>query len=295
MVGIGMAQKVGLDKDIVFPLVWLTYKARLRLDLDRSYSVDPDADYFTPEYADRLSVQVKQSEDWLLKLILFQIGLMAFQIVGLLNKDASMSLLGVTIQNVAGIKEVVLAIYATMALLTWFMLMSRDTGLAVLEHLVELSSDHKARELAKLARPAAFNLRFIFPRQYDDWIFATWPTKWLTLLFFICLALISFAAICASAVVNAALIVLVYRNPTLGDWSIYTIYYAIAVFGVGVLFLVLYYFPLPFRDHRVLIEINKLRDAGDPKYMDRLNEVYGPNSKYRRTPLGRRIRAWIKR
>lgn len=155
-----MSDDLNKIKPVRFPTVWLTYQRRIKQDLDRAFAADGGAELFNSDYVARLATQTKQLEDWLVKLLMFQVALTCFQIIGFFGGDASISLFGITLRQAAGVKELLLGLYSMTAMITWCMLISRDINLAVIERLVELSSDDKFLHFAKLASPTAFNTKF---------------------------------------------------------------------------------------------------------------------------------------
>src|SRR5882762_6193196 len=127
-----MVNNLDKIKPVRFPTVWLTYKARIRGDFDRAYSAEGGAEYFDSDYFSRLCAQIKQLEDWLIKLFVLQISLTGFQVIGFVGNDASISLFGITLKQATGVKEILIAFYAFIAVATWMIIISRDTVQTVL-------------------------------------------------------------------------------------------------------------------------------------------------------------------
>lgn len=301
-------------KPVVFPLIWLTYKQRIRRDLDRAYAADEGEKFFDQDFFSRLSAQAKQLDDGLIKLLLLQFALSAFQVLGFFGGDASLSLFGVTLKQTAGLKEVLLLLYAIVAMATWTVAISRDTSLVLLERLTELSAEEEhLSAFGKLAAPTFFGIKVYVPRAYDDWIF---PTLANTALFWVVsvLAILLFStAIVFSMGINVLFAVDIYQHPTLGRWSSWVLAFVGLTFLFGLLFIVRFYFPLPHRDQSSLLALKALEEA-DIRLSRRFrDDIFGQASRYRkftwrhrgkialvwlaalRMSAGLRMRSWIGR
>jgi hypothetical protein len=269
-------------KPVRFPTVWLTYKARIRGDFDRAYSAEGGAEYFDSDYFSRLCAQIKQLEDWLIKLFVLQIALTGFQVIGFVGNDASISLFGITLKQATGVKEILIALYAFIAVATWMVSISRDTALTVAERLVERSTDEPFVAFGKLAAPTSFNVKFYMPRAYEDWIFPTRANQILFLVFVIAAVLISLAVFLFSLAVNVVFFLDIYRHPTLGVWSNWVLGYVGLTVAFGLIFLTRFYFPQPYRDQSILLALKTLEDADPSLYRRKRAELYGEHSKYRK-------------
>lgn len=269
-------------KPVVFPLIWLTYKQRIRRDLDRAHATDQGESFFDRDYFSRLSAQAKQLDETLVKLLVLQFALSAFQAVGFISNDASISLFGVTLKQAAGVKEVLLFLNALVALATWTITISRDTCLVVLERLSELTTDEALGAFGKLAAPTFFGVKVYVPRAYDDWIFPTRANSWLFAVVSGVAIFLTLAIICFSLALNILFFVGIYKQPTLGQWSYWLLAFVALTLAFGVLFVVRFYCPLPYRDQSGLLALQALEQA-DTKLFRRFRaEIYGPDSRYRR-------------
>jgi hypothetical protein len=290
-----MTTHLDIVKPVRFPVTWLTYKARIRRDLDRAYAVQDAEEYFNSDYFNKICAQAKQLEEWLAKLFLIQIALTIFQVVGFISNDASLSLFGITLKQAAGVKEMLLAFSASVAVITWMVILSRDTTMIVIERLIELSTDDRFVLFDKLAAPTPFNIKVYVPRAYEDWIFPTLPNRFTFLVFVVGAILLSLAVFLFSLAVNVVFFLDVYRNPTLGIWSKFVLSYVAFVAFIGVLFLVRFYLPQPYRDQSMLLEMKALEEADPALYRRKLEEVYGEHSKYRKWRLSYLVRATFSR
>lgn len=278
-------------KPVVFPLVWLTYKQRIQRDLDRAFAIEQGESFFSQDYCSRLGAQAKQLDEGLIKLLVLQFALFAFQVLGFISSDASLSLFGVTLKNATGVKEVLLLLYALVALATWTITVSRDTSLAVLERLAELTADEPLRSFGKLAAPTFFGIKVYVPRAHDDWIFPTIANRGLFVAISLAAILLAIATFGLSFIVSILLVIDIYQHPTLGRWSSWILAFVGLTFLFGFLFIVRFYFPLPYRDQSSLLDLKALEDADPALYIRKRAEIFGTDSAYRKFTLSYRAKA----
>jgi hypothetical protein len=258
-----------------FPIRWLTYRRRVRDDVERIYRSQGGVLFFDEKYVAALSASAKQLEEWEIKLLVFQFGISAFITVGLISGDASISLLGISLKQVPGIKEFLLALSATLAVAIQAISHSKVLRLVVIEKLTELKTDERFLSFAKLAGPSSYQMTPYIARQYDKWIFSTIMTKSIMLAmtslgFTLFLILFGF-----SIGLWIFLYIEILRQPTLGLISLMAILYSSVAYALCVLWLVRAYFPLPFRDMQELQELEALK-LGDPAaYSAALRKLYG--------------------
>jgi hypothetical protein len=277
-----MSSELDRIKPVRFPTKWMTYKARIRRDVDRVYAAEGGPEYFDDEYVSRLGAQAKQLDEWLIKLFIVEVALTGFQVVGFIVSDASISLFGVTLKQAAGVKEVLLAFYCFVALTLWMVAVSRDTILAVSERLVELSTEQRLTNFGKLAAPTFFNMKFYFPSAHDDWIFPTLTNKIFFVIFCIVGLFVILANFLFSVAVNIFFFVDISRQPTLGTWSTLILAFVCLTVLFGFLFIVRFQLPLPYTDKSEALAIEALKECDPSLYRRQLAEMYGANSAYRR-------------
>jgi hypothetical protein len=283
-------------KPVKFPKAWLTYKARIRRDLDRAYATEGGEEYFDADYVTRICAQAKQLEEWFTKLIALQIALTVFQVIGFISSDASLSLFGITLKQAAGVKEMLLAISTVVATATWLVLVSRDTVLAVIERLAELSTDNSALvSFEKLALPSASNMKVYVPRPHEDWIFPTASNKALFAAFAVAVILLAGSFFAFSLTINIVFFLDIYRQPTLGAWSYWVLGYAVVTFLFGLLWIARFYLPLPYRDKSALLELKALEGVNEDLLRRQREEIFGENSKYRKFKWTYRFRVALDR
>lgn len=282
-------------KPVKFPKAWLTYKARVKRDLDRAYAAEGGEEYFDADYVTRICNQAKQLEELFTKLMVLQIALTVFQVIGFVSTDASLSLFGITLKQATGVKEMLLAIYAVVAVATWLVLISRDTVLTVIERLAELSTNDTFASFEKLALPSPSNIKFYVPRPFDDWMFPTVSNQVLFAAFAIASVLLALAIFAFSLAVNILLFLDIYRKPTLGAWSNWVLGYVVVTYLFGLLCMIRFHLPLPYRDHSILLELKALEGVDEALLRRRRNEIYGENSKYRKFTWAYRFQAMLDR
>ena len=256
----------------------MTYKARIRSDVDRAYATEGGPEFFDNDYINRLGTQAKQLDEWLIKLLIVQIALTAFQVIGFLGSDASISLFGVTLKQATGIKELLLGFYCFVAIAMWMVAVSRDTILAVVERLAE----GPLTNFSKLAAPTFFSMKFYVPQAYEDWIFPTAANRVLFCGLVVVGVILSLAAFVFSFAVNISFIVDIYRHPTLGAWSTLVLAFVCLTILFGILFIARFHMPLPYRDQSVMLALKALEDSDPSLHRRQLAEIFGPQSTYRK-------------
>jgi hypothetical protein len=98
-----------------FPIRWLTYKQRVREDVKAALAEDNAEEFFDGSFLEKIATSTKQQEDWVLKLLTLQVATIGFLIVGFVAPDAQISLLGLELKNLPGIREVLLVFSSTTA------------------------------------------------------------------------------------------------------------------------------------------------------------------------------------
>jgi len=214
-----------------FPTKWLTYNQRINADLDDAFAENNADTFFDQDYMKSLVAPIKQQEDWILKLFALQFTIILFLIVGFATKDVTLNFFGVALGNVPGIKEMLLALSSTAALLILILVSSRDTTIVLAEGITDRTVDPRFVVYARFVLPSAFNVRFYVPREFNRWIFATKINKSITIFIAFLTVSIMIASIVASLAIQVVLIGEVWRHPTLGYWS----YFALAYIGAAYL------------------------------------------------------------
>lgn len=261
-----------------FPVRWLTYKQRVREDIERLYKAENGPEFFDDKYVAQLGGVAKQLEEWEIKLLTVQIAISVFIVIGFLAGDASMSLFGISLKQAPGVKEMLLALAATLAVVIYAVSQSKNLRLVVIEKLIELRENPRFLSFAKLAAPSAFHLNAYIARQSERWVFSTFLGK---LIFVALVVLFSFFLLLllgSSVALWIYLFVEIWRQPTLGVWSYIALIYAGIGYSVCLLWLLRGFFPLPFRDMEVLQELSRLEHSNPQEYLRRLNELYGDGS-----------------
>jgi hypothetical protein len=242
-----------------FPTKWLTYNQRINADLDETFANgDPEA-FFDQDYMNRLVSPIKQQEEWMLKLFALQFTILVFLVVGFAAKDVTFNFFGVALGNVPGIKEMLLALSATIALLILVLAASRDTTIVLAQSISDRTVDSKFAAYAKFASPSAFSFRLYLPREHGRWMFATKVTKSVTILIALLTSLIAIASIVASVSIQVVLIGEVWRHPTIGNWSYFSLAYVGAAYLLNILILLRRSLPFPYEDKSSLKKQARLR------------------------------------
>jgi hypothetical protein len=239
------------------------------------FKEDGGKELFDDKYVLALADGARALEKSEIKLTLCQFAISAFIILGLLSSDASISLFGVSLKQATGLKEILVALSATLAVATIAVSQSKQLRLSVIDRLIELKTDAKFVAFAKLAAPASFNLQIYVARQFDKWIFPTLLTKSTMILLALLLFALFVSLFALSIALSVYLNVEIFRKPSLGDWSYVALGYTWLAYVVSVLWLIRAHFPLPFKDMHVIQELEALRKTDPAAYARRLQEVYG--------------------
>ena len=258
-----------------FPVRWLSYKARIRRDIDEAFSLPDGKEIFDHEYVDRTVQAIKQLEDWQVKLMSVSFAVYTFLVIGFITNDASVSLFGVSLKQAAGVKEVLLAFTATLGVLMIIITQSKETLIAVIEKLTELSTGESSLPLAALGARSSFHLKVYVPRQYDQWIFPTLLTKLLSLLLWLLWIAIALFLIGASIGLTVFLAVQIYIRPTLGIWSTLILYYVGAAFMLSLFAAIRFHLPFPYRDKSELKRMSELEKTDRRAYLALRKKYYG--------------------
>jgi hypothetical protein len=249
-----------------YPIRWLTFQQRVRADLVDTFQAAKaagDPTFFTETYLASLAAPLKQLEETTIKLFLFQAAILGFLAVGFVSPETKLSVFGFDLKNVDGLREILLAISATIALGIFGLASSRDTTIFMLTVICEQTQPQLTLPYAKYALPSAFNLRMYLPREYDRWMFPRFPKKTFAVtIALLCLTMVgivivaSFAIhwslIVASFAIHWSLIKEIWRHPGLGNWSIAALVYVFASYFVNLCFLMNRWLPLPYLDQSQL-------------------------------------------
>ena len=177
--------------DQPFPVRWLSYKHRISKDIERLFNEHPDeaASVLDDEYIENLSKTILRTEDWILKLFSAQFAITTFFILGFLSDNPSMSLFGVSLSGIAGLKEILVALWFTMGLATTALMLSRDTLTLLARTIQSKISSVPFAQLSLLKVPSPFNIFIYTSASYEDWIFTARGTKILTFMISLLLVL----------------------------------------------------------------------------------------------------------
>jgi hypothetical protein len=264
-----------------FPIRWLTYKRRIQLDLQRAFKERGANSVFSSTFVENISTSIRRAESRIIKLISLQFAIALFFVVGFLSSEQSISIFGVSLNQVPGLKEVLLAVYATVAAATMPLITIRDTKIFVLEKIAELRDDKAFLPFTKLQIASAFDLNVYLPRQYEDWIFPALFSR----LFFAFLSLIVMTIILCALGVWIILFCLVYRaiylNPSLGVWSYLILTYSCLCVVGNALWAVRFNLPLPYRDKSDLKRMMEIKDVDPIEHQRLFEKLFG-----RRKELG---------
>lgn len=240
-------EKRKLDRK--FPIRWLTYKQRIVLDIERAFKSPAAKNAFPPDFIQNLTKSIERSEGWIIKLFSFQFSITAFFILGFISDKPSLSLLGISLTDVVGLKEVLLAIWTMLGAINAIIGTSRDTLVLVADEVfARQQGNNELLPLAKLSLPASFNIRVYTPREFDDWLFSTWSAKTLFAVLTTLATLIFFSVLIFSFLFSLYVFRDIYNHPTLGSWSYTLLIFSGIVYVFTLLWVLRFGLPLPYRD-----------------------------------------------
>jgi hypothetical protein len=145
--------------------------------------------------------------------------------VAFISQDSTISLLGVSIKDSSGVKELLLALAATMSLAISTLSASRDIMIWIAEGVAERKNKADVIPFARMSLPSAFALKWYMAKQRERWIFPTLLTNAVSILLSLIVTVLFFSMISASVIISIAICVadisrsrfrgLVQRNPNL--------------------------------------------------------------------------------
>jgi hypothetical protein len=258
-----------------FPIRWLTYRARVQRDVEAAFKLPNGKEIFDYNYVEGVTNAIKQLEDWQVKCMSVSFAISAFLIIGFITDNASVSLFGVSLKQVAGLKEVLLAFSATIGVVLLMLTQSKEALIAVLAKLAELSTDKVVLPVVSLATRSSFHFKPYLPRQYDEWIFPTIFTKLLSLLTNVLVVGVVLFVFAGSLGLTLLLGFQIYRHPTLGIWSTVILYYVGAVFLLSIVATIRLNLPMPYRDKSDLKKMAELKKTDPAGYRVLQKKYFG--------------------
>jgi hypothetical protein len=265
-------------KEPQFPTRWLSYKSRIRNDVDFLYGTQEGEAFFNENYMKSLEYSARRLEARQLRLIAVQTGLIIFLLIGIVSQSGDITVLGISVRYAPGLQEVVLAFSATIGLLILLVSSSKDLRLYIVERIVELKSPEGFADLAKIAAASGYDFRIYMTKPYLKWVFAKPLTKTLFFLTVSLFALLGVALYIASIAIHVFLLWNMFVHPKIAVlYSRIIFWYVIGFDLLGVLWLVVSLFPLPFSDRSSLQGLEQLKISNPTEYAARIKKLYGEN------------------
>jgi hypothetical protein len=159
---------------------------------------------------------------------------------------------------VEGLREILLAISATIALIVFGLSSSRDTAIFMLNVICEQTQPKITLPFAKYSLPGPFTLRVYWPHEYERWIFSKFPQKLFLAVIGLLFLTMFGIAIVASFAIHWALIKDIWHHPGLGNWSIAALVYVMVSYVIDLGLLANRWLPFPYKDQS---ELKKKQDA----------------------------------
>jgi hypothetical protein len=235
-----------------FPIRWLTYKQRISDDVKAILGNEDASDFFDGDYLSALSTQIKQQEEWLLKIFALQMAIITFLLIGYVSPDTKLSIFGVDLKGIQGSREMLLLLSSALGTFTCMIAASRDAAVYLAEAILQHNEASGLKPFKAFVAPSVFNVRLYLPREYDRWMFAIIPTKIFILPAAICLVVMAIIILSGSFAIHWVLIREIWVNPSLGKWSIATLVFVFASYFVNLVILIRIAVPLPYSDKGAL-------------------------------------------
>jgi hypothetical protein len=236
-----------------YPVRWLTFQQRVRADLEETFRTAPEGTtIFTEAYLASLAAPIKQQEEWMLKLLFLQTTILGFLAVSFVSPDAKIGVFGFDLRAVDGLREILLALSATIALAIFCLVSTRDTAILILNVICEQTQQKSFLPYAKYVLPSAFSLRFYLPREYDRWFFSILPRRAFAMVIAVLLVVMFGIAFVASIAIHWSLIKDIWHHPGLGKWSIAALVYVFTCYLVNICVALNRWLPFPYKDQSFL-------------------------------------------
>ncbi|QOZ26157.1 hypothetical protein [Bradyrhizobium sp. CCBAU 51753] len=232
-------------------IIWLTYQKRIDADLDDAFREAGAETFFSQEYVRRLAEPIKQLDEWLLKLFVVQFAIIGFLAVEFVSTDATFSLFGLSLKNAPGLKEILLALSATIAIAIGVMTATRDTTVSIIQGILKRTVDKRFVEYETFAAPAGFHFKLYLPREHKRGYFPTRSGKVVTIAIAVLGFLIALSTIAASLAVHWMIIKDIWLHPTLGNWSYFVLSYVASSYALNLLVLLKRTLPFPYEDSTI--------------------------------------------
>jgi hypothetical protein len=230
---------------------------------------------------DALAEELKRVDSLYMKLIGLNFGVVAFLFVGFVSRDASLSVFGISLKDFPGMKEFLVGLVTTVSIFNLFISTSRETMQHVVNTVIDSTLDQKLAPFAKLAYPTAFHLKIYAARAFDRWVFPRFSTKLLTIVIGILVVSWFLLLLSLSIALSLLLCFEIYKNPSLGNWSIAVLWYVALGWVIALLWLVRMNLPLPYSDQGILKKLRELQETDPVEYRILLKQIF-PNNR----PLG---------
>ncbi len=122
--------------------------------------------------------------------------------------------------------------------------------------------------------PTSFGFRTYMGRQYEKYLFPTAATRLLDVLVSAFFALMLFFMLVASMALTSSIVRQIWNSPELGFWSYASITYTFIAWLLGLLWLIRFYVPLPYRDCGVLLRLDELKNTDPKAHHEQLRRLF---------------------
>jgi hypothetical protein len=160
------------------PTIWLSYQRRVRDDIEELFNESEAREVLDERFVAGLTATIHQIEGWQIKLITLQFAILCFLAVGFLSGDSALSLFGLTLKNVGGIREILMVVSSSLVMVELVLGLEKETRITIVEEIAARGVDKKFWDLFKWSLPAAFGVHVYFPKRHQHWILPTTFTEW---------------------------------------------------------------------------------------------------------------------
>ncbi len=254
-----------------YPTRWLSYRRRLKTDVELAYKLEGGEVFFDEQYIDKLTADARALDAWIVKLAISQFLIGLYLLDWIISGSVEGTIFGISIKY----KEVIIALLAVLGLISYILTGSRDLRIWIIETLVSLRTRNEFSDFAQLAAYSGFHIKTYSTKPYARWIFPKFSSK----LSFALLTFLGLFLLLALLAVSYGLFIYVlvdaYKNPGLPPpWSSVVVWFAVLTHIFGLLWLVRLWIPLPYKDMGILLELKNLEQRNPERYRQRLSEIF---------------------
>jgi len=256
------------------PVRWLTLSSLWRDRLHDALQTNAGERELDQGFIDRLQARRSFIEVSYWKLAITQTVLLAALFLNAVVLPAEFSIAGLSAKQVGAMKEIILFVSATIAIVVAFLSVQRHALKTVSAVWAKKKYSPEVFEFADLLFGDAF---MQLPNIMVSPGRSRLPTAFLNLIYLLFVVLIVSWVICyilANLVLYAVIVVDVATAPSLpAFWSTAIVVYAAIAYSINLVLSILLWAPMPYRDYSLVTELAELRKRSKEDYEQRLKEL----------------------